>query len=191
MVTVTFVLVSLAPGDPARLWAAPGAGEAELEAARRALGLDRPLPTRYLLWLVDFARGDWGISLGQQRPVVHIIRDALPHTLLLSISSLLVTYIGGTLVGVIQAIRHRTATDTGLTVTTLIIYGMPAYWLAIMLVLVFSYATARYGWPAWIRFPALGVTSLDAEFLSPAGRFIDRRDRFALLAARSAPLHRQ
>jgi peptide/nickel transport system permease protein len=174
VVTVTFVLVNLAPGDPARLWAAPGAGEVEIEAARRALGLDRPLPTRYLLWLADFAHGDWGISLSQQRPVVHIIRDALPHTLLLSISSLLVTYIGGILVGVIQAIRHRTATDTGLTVTTLIIYGMPAYWLAIMLVLVFSYATARYGWPAWIRFPALGVTSLDAEFLSPAARFIDR-----------------
>jgi peptide/nickel transport system permease protein len=174
VVTVTFVLVNLAPGDPARMWAAPGAGEAELEMARRALGLDRPLLARYVSWLADFVRGDWGLSLAQQRPVARIIRDALPHTLLLSISSLLLTYIGGILIGVIQAARQRTAIDTGLTVTTLIIYGMPAYWLAIMLVLVFSYAAARYGWPAWIRLPAIGVTSLDAEFLSPAGRLIDR-----------------
>jgi len=174
VVTLTFVLVNLAPGDPARLWAAPDAGEAELEVARRALGLDRPLLARYVSWLVDFVRGDWGMSLAQQRPVARIIGDALPHTLLLSTGSLLLTYIGGILIGVVQAARQRTAIDTGLTVTTLIIYGMPAYWLAIMLVLVFSYAAARYGWPAWIRLPALGVTSIDAEFLSPAGRLIDR-----------------
>jgi peptide/nickel transport system permease protein len=180
VVTLTFVLVNLAPGDPARLWAAPGAGEAELEAARRTLGLDRPLPIRYASWLADFMRGDWGVSLAQQRPVVQIVGDALPHTLLLSISSLFLTYVGGILIGVIQAVRHRTATDTGLTVTTLIIYGMPAYWLAIMLVLVFSYAAARYGWPAWVRFPALGVTSLDAEFLSPAGRLVDRARHLTL-----------
>jgi len=99
---------------------------------------------------------------------------------LLTAASLLLTYIGGILVGVIQAMRHRTAIDTGLTVTTLIIYGMPAYWLAIMLVLVFSYAAARFGWPDWIRFPALGVTSIDAEFLSPWGRIVDRARHLAL-----------
>jgi peptide/nickel transport system permease protein len=174
VVTVTFLLVNLAPGDPARLWVAPGAGEAELETARRALGLDQPLVVRYTSWLWDFARGDWGSSLVQQRPVARVIADALPHTLLLSVSSLLVTYLGGILIGVIQAARNRTPVDTGLTVSTLIIYGMPAYWLAIMLVLVFSYASARYGWPVWLRLPALGVTSLDAEFLSPWGQLVDR-----------------
>ncbi|UCD23990.1 MAG: ABC transporter permease [Gemmatimonadota bacterium] len=180
VVTATFILVSIAPGDPARLWVAPGAGQAELDAARQALGLDRPLPVRYLTWLANFARGDWGTSLVQQRPVMSIVADALPHTLLLTAASLILTYIGGIIVGVIQALRHRTALDTGLTVTTLFVYGMPAYWLAIMLVLVFSYAAARYGWPDWIRFPALGVTSLDAEFLSPWGRTVDRIRHLAL-----------
>jgi len=180
VVTVTFLLVNLAPGDPARLWVAPGAGRAELETARHALGLDRPLLVRYLSWLTAFARGDWGVSLVQQRPVLRVIADALPHTLVLTGASLLLTYIGGIAVGLIQAFRHRTATDTGLTVTTLIIYGMPAYWLAIMLVLVFSYAAARYGWPVWLRFPAMGVTSLDAEFLSPWGRLVDRLRHLAL-----------
>jgi peptide/nickel transport system permease protein len=180
VVTLTFLLINLAPGDPARLWVAPGAGEAELEIARRSLGLDRPLVVQYLSWLGGFVSGDWGVSLTQQRPVVSIIGGALPYTLLLSAASLLVTYVGGILIGSVQAIRGRTAVDTSLTVSTLVIYGMPAYWLAIMLVLVFSYASARYGWPLWLRFPALGVASLDADFLTPAERVVDRLRHLAL-----------
>ena len=180
VVTLTFLLINLAPGDPARLWVAPGAGEAELEIARRSLGLDRPLVVQYLSWLGGFVSGDWGVSLTQQRPVVSIIGGALPYTLLLSAASLLVTYVGGILIGSVQAIRGRTAVDTGLTVSTLVIYGMPAYWLAIMLVLVFSYASARYGWPLWLRFPALGVASLDADFLTPTERVADRLRHLAL-----------
>jgi len=60
VVSLTFVLLSLAPGDPARFWVGPGAGAAELSAARRALGLDRPLPERYLTWVGQFVRGRWG-----------------------------------------------------------------------------------------------------------------------------------
>ncbi len=180
VVTLTFILISLAPGDPARLWVGPGAGQAELEAARRALGLDRPLLLRYATWLADFARGHWGVSLAQQRPVARIIADALPHTLLLSVSSLLVTYLVGVLTGVIQAVRRRSMLDTGLTVGTLLVYGMPAYWLAIMLVLVFAYGAARLDWPAWLQFPALGVAGLDADFLGPWGRLVDRMRHLAL-----------
>jgi len=180
VVTVTFILVNLAPGDPARLWVAPGASEAELEIARHSLGLDQPLAMRYVSWLTGFVRGDWGVSLTQQRPVSSIIAAALPHTLLLSAASLLLTYLGGILIGTVQAMWHRKALDTGLTVSTLVVYGMPSYWLAIMLVLVFSYASARYGWPLWLRFPALGVASLDADFLTPTERAVDRLRHLAL-----------
>lgn len=174
VVTITFILVNLAPGDPARLWVGPAAGQAELDAARRALGLDRPLAVRYLAWLWDFARGDWGTSLAAQRPVAHVIRDALPHTLVLSAASLLVTYLAGVVIGVVQALRHRSPLDTGLTVTSLAVYGMPAYWLAIMLVLVFAYGAVRLDWPMWLRLPAMGVASLDADFLGPWDRLADR-----------------
>jgi peptide/nickel transport system permease protein len=180
VVTATFLLIHLAPGDPVRLWVAPGAGAEEIANARRALGLDKPLSARYVSWLADFIRGDWGVSLVQQRSAVRVILAALPHTLLLSASSLLLTYLGGILVGAVQAIRQRSALDTGLTISTLVIYGMPAYWLAIMLVLVFSYLSARFGWPAWLQFPAMGVTSLDAEFLGPWGRVADRLRHLAL-----------
>lgn len=174
VVTLTFLLITLTPGDPARLWVPPGAGQAELDAAREALGLDRPLPLRYASWLVKFVAGDWGQSLTQQRPVTRVILDALPHTLLLTGASLVLTYVLGILIGFVQAVRRRSAVDTALTVTTLTVYGMPAYWLAIMLVLVFSYTAARQGWPGWLQFPAMGVAALDAEFLSPWERVVDR-----------------
>lgn len=180
VVTITFVLINLAPGDPARLWVGPAAGQADLDAARRALGLDRPLPVRYAAWLWDFTRGEWGLSLAQQRPVARVIADALPHTLVLSGASLLITYVAGVLIGLVQAVRPRSRLDTGLTVTSLVVYGMPAYWLAIMLVLVFAYAAARFGWPLWLRFPAMGVAALDAEFLSGWGRVADRLRHLAL-----------
>jgi peptide/nickel transport system permease protein len=61
-----------------------------------------------------------------------------------------------------------------------VIYGMPAYWLAMMLVLVFSYGAARLGWPTWLRFPAMGVTSLDADLLTGWGRILDRMRHLAL-----------
>jgi peptide/nickel transport system permease protein len=180
VVTVTFVLLNVAPGDPARYWVGPGAGAEELEAARRALGLDRPLPLRYASWLADFARGDWGTSLAQQRPVARVLFDALPHTLVLSAASLLVTYVGGILVGLVQAARRARPLDTGLTVVTLVVFGMPAYWLALVLVLVFAYGAARFGWPTWLQLPAMGVAGLDADFLSPTARLFDRLQHLVL-----------
>lgn len=180
VVTLTFLLINMAPGDPARLWVGPGAGQEELDAARRALGLDRPLPVRYARWLGDFITGDWGMSLAQQRPVTQVIAGALPLTVLLSAASLLLTYLGGVVMGAFQANRARSPWDRTLTVLALVVYGMPAYWLAVMLILVFAYASARYGWPQILRFPAMGVVSLDADFLGPWGRFVDRLWHLAL-----------
>jgi peptide/nickel transport system permease protein len=174
VVTFTFTLISVGPGDPARLWVGPGASQAEVDAAREALGLDRPLPIRYATWISDFVRGSWGTSLARQRPVRSVIGAALPHTLLLTGTSLLVTYVLGVVVGLWQAARRRSPGDTGVTVATLLVYGMPSYWLAIVLIMVFTYAAARYGWPTWLQFPALGVAALDADYLSPWGRFVDR-----------------
>jgi peptide/nickel transport system permease protein len=180
IVTGTFLLINLSPGDPARYWAAPGASAEELANARRALGLDLPVLTRYVLWLGSLARGDWGLSLEQQRPVTRVIAAALPGTLTLTVLSLALSYVLGIAIGFLQAMRRRTALDTGLTVATVGLYGVPAYWLAIMLVLVFTYGAARWGWPAWLQFPAMGASGLDADLLTPFGRLLDHLRHLAL-----------
>ena len=172
--SLTFVLLNLAPGDPARFWVGPGAGATELAAARRALGLDRSLAARYVTWLGEFVRGRWGMSLAQQRPVSSIVIDALPHTLVLTSLSLLATYLGGIILGLVQAVKQRTMLDTGLTAASLFVIGMPSYWLAIMLILIFTYGSVQMGWPAWLHLPALGISSLSAPFLSPGARLADR-----------------
>jgi len=104
----------------------------------------------------------------------------MPHTLLLSGASLLLTYLGGIIVGIIQAVKRGTRWDTTITIASLVVYGMPAYWLALALVLVFSYGAVQFGWPAWLQFPALGVSGLNADFLDPWHRALDRLRHLAL-----------
>jgi peptide/nickel transport system permease protein len=174
VLTVTFAALHLAPGDPVRLYLGPSAPSAVVEATRHSLGLDRPLPVQYLDWLVHFARGEWGTSTAQQRPVRRVLGDALGPTLALVGASLLLTYLGGILVGAYQASRRRSRADTTLSGITTVLYAVPAYVLALGLVLVFAYGAALWGWPAVLRFPAFGEAGIGADLLSPAARFGDR-----------------
>jgi len=180
VVTITFAALHLAPGDPATLLAGPGATPAQLEALRDAWGLDQPLPVQYGRWLGRFVRGDWGTSLAQGRPVTAVLGSALGPTLLLVGTSLFLSYLVGVAIGGWQAARHRTVWDTGTSVTTLTVYGLPSYWLALVLVMVFSYHAARAGWPAWLRFPAFGIAGLDADFLPRGARVADRARHLVL-----------
>lgn len=174
VLTVTFAGLHLAPGDPVRLYLGPGADAAAAAELRHAVGLDRPLPVQYAAWLADFVRGDWGTSITQHRPVTHILRDALGPTILLAGLSLLLTYLLGLATGALQAMRRRSALDTGITAVTAVLQAFPAYVLALGLVLVFAYGSALWGWPAGLRLPAIGAESVAADFLPPAQRLADR-----------------
>src|SRR5262249_2917411 len=79
--------------------------------------------------------------------------------------------------------KQRTLADRAIGAAALFVLGMPSYWLAIMLVLVFAYFAAQMGWPVWLRLPALGVSSVGAPFLSPAARLFDRVRHLALPVA--------
>lgn len=182
VLTATFAALHLVPGDPVRLYLGPGADEAIVSATRREIGLDRPLPIQYAQWLWRFARGDWGTSIAQQRPVSRVLGEAVGPTLLLVGTSLLLTYLGGLLVGAWQASR-RGALDTAVTGVTTVLYALPSYVLALGLILVFAYAAALWGWPAWLRFPAFGAAGVGADFLGPAARLGDRLRHLALPVA--------
>jgi len=171
--TIVFFLLHLAPGDPVSLYAAPGVSPEALEQMRRNMGLDRPIHERYVLWMGSMLRGDFGVSFARGQPVRDVIAQILPNTLLLSGCALFLAFLGGILIGVIQAVRRNTAVDGTLSVVSLFFYSIPSFWLALMLVLVFSLMARNvWDWPIW--FPASGMTSVDHAFMTPWEQLGDR-----------------
>jgi peptide/nickel transport system permease protein len=172
IVTLLFLALSLAPGDPTAYYVTPGVPPEVREQLRQNLGLDQPLPIRYVKWLGAFARGDFGYSFGQGRPVAEVLRDALPNTLTLAGVSLVLIFLVGVAVGALQAVRQHRWVDRLLSMGSLFFYSMPSFWLALMLVLIFSLKAYQWNWA--LALPATGVTSVDYEFLSTGGKILDR-----------------
>jgi peptide/nickel transport system permease protein len=139
VVTLTFLLVHVAPGDPIDLMVDPSSGPTEIASLRRVYGLDRPVPEQYARWLGQVLRGDFGVSLRQHRPVRDVIGDALPRTLQLAGLAFLLDLALGTALGVLGAVRRGSFLDRTTTLTSLAVYSMPSFWLALMLQLLFAY----------------------------------------------------
>jgi peptide/nickel transport system permease protein len=171
VLTLMFFLLRLAPGDPARLLVGPAATEEQVEAQRHALGLDRPLPAQYASWLGRFVQGDWGTSIATGRPVARTLAEALPATVRLVGISLLLSYLLGIVVGVVQATAGGRL-DTTLSVLTVTLFALPGYWLALMLVMLFTYQMRLL--------PAFGAAGFDSDFLTGSGRVADRLRHLAL-----------
>lgn len=157
VLTLTFLLVRAAPGDPAALLIPPGASASDVQRLRSDLGLDRPLAVQYARWSGALLRGDFGESFALKRPVRAVIADALPISIALGAASLALTFLIGVPIGMIQARRRGSWIDRVLTVSTVSIYAAPSFWLALALVGVFTYGAATWGLPEWIRMPAFGV----------------------------------
>lgn len=182
--TLVFFLLALAPGDAVSFLVSPNITPEALEQIRRNMGLDQPVHIRYLRWMGSMLTGDFGISLTRNEPVRDIILAILPNTLTLSLSAILLAFAGGILIGVFQAVRHNRLADSALSVIGLFFYSMPSFWLALMLILVFSLGARNlWEWPIW--FPASGMTSVDYPFMSPGEQI---RDRLAHLVLPSLSL---
>ncbi|HEY0969445.1 MAG TPA: ABC transporter permease [Gemmatimonadales bacterium] len=157
VVTLTFVLVRLAPGDPAALLVPPDASAADAARLRERLGVDEPLVVQYARWAGGVLRGDMGESFAQGRPVAALLAEALPVSLFLGGASLVLSFVLGTAVGAVQAGRRGGAADRALTIATTTLYAAPSFWLALALVAVFTYGAAKWGFPAALRLPAFGM----------------------------------
>jgi len=172
VVTLTFLLLHAAPGDPAERLLGPTATTEQVAALRHALELDRPLPVQYASWLGRFVRGDWGTSIATGRPVWTMLRTAWPATARLVALSLLLSYALGLLVGTIQAARSRSRLDTALSVASVTLFALPGYWLGLMLMMLLTY---------WLRLlPAFGAAGMDADFLTGWPWVADRLRHLAL-----------
>lgn|SRR5690606_2379763 len=170
--TLVFFVLNLAPGDPAAAYLNPNMPPEVIEQLRVNLGLDQPVHVRYVKWMASFFTGDWGYSFAQSRPVAAILLDALPNTLILAAISLVLVFVIGIVIGVIQAVRQNSLTDNSLSVVGLFFYSMPSFWLGLMLMLVFSLKASEWGWP--ISLPPTGVTSVDYDFMTAGEKLRDR-----------------
>lgn len=172
--TILFAVMHLAPGDPIEMYlqkhrdtASGRPFDPQLEQLiRHKYGLDRPLPVQYVIWLRNLAHGDLGESFQYHRPVSTLIGERLPYTLQLTVLSLIFGGIIGIAIGVGSAARQYSALDKAVTLTSLIIYSVPEFWLAVMFIVLFA-VTLR-----WV--PISQTRSLDYLLFSTAGRIADR-----------------
>jgi len=161
VVTISFMLIRLLPGDPAALMLAKSGASAEQVAALRAeLGLDQPLLTQYLQYLGDVVRGDLGVSIWERRPVLTMIAEQLPSTLELAVAALLISIVVGTTLGILSAVYRDSWIDRLSVIVAVLGVSMPMFWSGLLLVLLFG-ATLR-----WL--PVIGQGSIKHLILPAA-----------------------
>ena len=146
---LVFSIVHVIPGDPAVIAAGLEASPATVERIRRDLGLDLPLPVQYGRFVVRALRGDLGMSIRTGVPVAREVLDRLPHTAILAAGGVALAVGLGLVAGLGAALSRRVLVDRLLTAGSLLAASTPSYWLALMLMLVFS---VTLGW-----LPAIGV----------------------------------
>ncbi|HXV14218.1 MAG TPA: ABC transporter permease [Candidatus Krumholzibacteria bacterium] len=155
--TLTFVLLHVAPGDPLARYLDPSVDPADVERIRHSLGLDRPLHVRFIQWAKAFVVGDFGVSLAHHRPVRDLLAETIPRTLVLTSVALAVQLVLGILVGTLAAHHRRRAVDRVLSFSVVLLYAVPSYYLAYLLIEVFA---VDHSWlpTSGISTPGLGAT---------------------------------
>ncbi len=137
-ISTVFVLVRLAPGDPAAAYAPPSATTADLERIRAQFGLDKPLITQYGIFLRDLLSGDLGTSFSFRDSALSVVLDRMPYTITLSLAAIAVTVAVAVPLGVWMARHADTSRELGANVLTITGQSMPDFWTGVMLLTVFA-----------------------------------------------------
>lgn len=142
---ITYTIIRLTPGDYTSLkldmqsgLQARAAAKEVIDQERKLYGLDKPIYQGYAEWIVKFIRLDFGISRKDGRPVSNRIADALPITLALNIITIIIVYIISIPMGIVAAVRKDTAFDRGSSLIMFILYSLPSFWIALLLLMFFS-----------------------------------------------------
>jgi ABC-type dipeptide/oligopeptide/nickel transport system permease component len=137
VVTITFVLFRLIPGDPATLAAGPNASQQQIDSLRIEMGLDRPLPEQYVDYLGGVARLDFGVSVRTGEKVSSDIRKLLPATLELVCISFAIYVVLSIALGALTAMRRGRWPDRVIRVVSMLSAGVPVFWLGLLMQQVF------------------------------------------------------
>jgi peptide/nickel transport system permease protein len=162
--TLLFLMFRLMPGDPTAAYIDTTFTEEQQLQLRASFGLDRPLWQQYLLFIGNAAQGEFGQSFHHKRPVLDLLLEVLPNTLVLTLSSILAAYLFGTLVGAWLAWRRGSRSEAVVVPLVLTVRAAPEFWLGMVLLATLGFGL---GW-----FPSGGANSAGASFSSEWSRLL-------------------
>lgn len=179
VIFIIFAILNITPGDPGRIILGNDASQEAVDDLNHQLGADRPMLERFVKYLWGVVRFDFGNSYRSHRPVYDDILGKFPVTLRLAIFAVLVSAVIGIPLGVISAVRQYSVLDYTLTVTALLLASMPGFFLALLLILLFSLLlgilpSSGVGTPAHYILPV--ITSA-----LPAAAYLARMTRTSML----------
>jgi peptide/nickel transport system permease protein len=161
---LVFVILRVMPGDPAKMLLPEGAPESAVEELDRQLGLHRPLPVQYLIFVRDVFQGDFGQSFQYKAPALQVVLERVPATVDLTIAAMVLIVAAGAPIGIMAAVRPGTRYEYGGMVFAVLGQSLPNFWLGIMLILLFGVALRwlpTSGFEGW-RFMILPSVTLAA-----------------------------
>src|SRR6266540_4097017 len=153
VIFIVMLTVELIPGDAVALMLGEHATREAVAALRDFLGMDKPLPVRYVEYVGRLARGDLGRSMQQNRPVIDELADAWPATLQLTVAALVIAAAAGIAAGVISAVWPNSLFDAVARVGSLFGLSMPVFWTGLVLIVVFAL------WLPWLPVGGMGSPS--------------------------------
>lgn len=178
---LTFTIMSMSAGSPGSVALGIGASQAEIEAYNHEIGYDRPMLVRYGEYMLGVLQGDLGESYKNSLPVTTLLLPKFPMTFRLAVLSVLFSALIGIPLGVLAAVRKGSIADTGTTVLSLILASIPGFWLALLLMLLFS---LKLGW-----LPTFGIGTWKhyvmpvATLALPSSAYVARMVRVTMLDA--------
>lgn len=134
----SFMIIHFAPGDPINMYIRQDMTQQEIDELRVDLGLDGTIAEQYLAWLSNICRGNWGNSLINHQPVAKQIFEKLPATLLLMGTSFVLSILMSIPLGLVSGMKKNKAADQFISIFAYIGISIPAFWLALMLIIIFS-----------------------------------------------------
>lgn len=170
-ISAVFVLVRMAPGDPAYALAGPLASTADLAKIREQMGLNEPLFTQYWLFLKSLAQGNIGQSYSFQAPALDVVMSRLPNTIFLAVLAIIVAIVVAIPLGVWMAKRADTKRELGVNILTIAGQSMPDFWIGIMLLSIFAVMVPIFpssGFTSWsgLVLPVVTVAILQIALVS-------------------------
>ena len=165
VLTATFFLIHIAPGEPARLFDNPRFSAEKRQELRQLYGLDKPLGQQYVLWMGSVLEGDWGTSIALNRPAFEVLLERMPNTCLLVLAAVVVEHGLGLFFGLWAAARAGSFVDRQIRVLSLVLFSVPSLWLALLAI---ELLTVR-----WPLFPTNQMRSDGAHLMSPLAQGLD------------------